>query len=141
MCNEYSPSIFDKNTILLFRLRCRQFLEMAKKIDQQRQRMDIDDNDKDNDDDDDDVPEYLSSANSKGKSKQYAGVKRRRSERDQQLEKEQEETQLARDKDDNDMQDFQSILEYGNKLKNTYSKLAETDPKVKEELAVRLILD
>lgn len=123
MCKEYDPYFFDQNEILLFRLHCRLFLGMVKKIDQERigtQRMDVDI-----------LPEVPSANKSKGKSKQYAGVKRRRNERDQRV-----GDVVAENNSSDDTLDFQRILEFGNELKYTYAQLAETNPKIKEEMEV-----
>ncbi|KAI8146593.1 hypothetical protein BJV82DRAFT_599112 [Fennellomyces sp. T-0311] len=104
LCNEKYPTVLENNPHLLFRLRCRRFIDMVRTA-QRHDGMDVD-------------------------TRQHAGMKRRRvmPERSRSL----DDQEIPDDEEEEDV--FRDIMAYGKKLQRLYGSLAEERPEMKSEL-------
>ena len=112
LCYEHYPSVLENNPFVLFRLKCRRFIEMVKQAQNQQKWM-IDTAEEET--------QRLKIAHSLS------------SKRDM------EQTGYTRQKKQkiDSMDLFTLAMNYGNQLREAYAKQAETDENIKKELMVK----
>ncbi|KAI9490249.1 hypothetical protein BDB00DRAFT_838954 [Zychaea mexicana] len=148
LCHEKHPGVLDKNPDLLFRLRCRQFIDMVRKAHQQNAT--------------EEDPMEVDDINNNPAVRQHAGTKRRRRDssssssnhhhvvsdhiqqqqllQQKEMDDDDDRGSAYQDDDDEDasFEDnaFQEIMNYGQKLQREYGVMAEQRPDIKSELMV-----
>lgn len=122
ICHSHYPGVLENNETIRFRLACRKFIEMIRRIQKDTtDAMDID-------------------GNTTSTTKRHAGVKRRRSIADSDTMKESSSSSSSSPIEDTNDQPLENVMTYGKELQRTYANLVEKDPELKKELTVSTAL-